>query len=260
VPLKVEVRARGLHDASAATFFRGGGSAYTGRRLYLRVAGRPDQIVGRADPYVRPLVTGAPPRVYFVQVRRTMAFPGAEWTLLSYDSSSGRTSVVARAVGMALLPLGESGRSFLYAVARETDTSVFSATRGTSRFDTILVTQPLTSAAMSPDGRFIAFTVPASCWYCTLDVFDTTSRRIWTGPSGLPSERAFAWSPNSQTLLAAVGARLEAIGPNDHPSVFYSLPAALPAVWPASLRLSNVGATVRLTDVLANRTYLAYRH
>jgi hypothetical protein len=107
-----------------------------------------------------------------------------------------------------LEPLGWADGRVLYLIANSTDTSIFSVSRGKNSFVGILMSQVITSAALSPTGRYIAFSAPTNCGYCTLDIYDLSRQWLWIGPSGMTNYDRFVWATDGHSLVAQVGVGL----------------------------------------------------
>jgi hypothetical protein len=195
----------------------------------------------------------------YVQVRQVASYPGARWTLIRYDSWNRSNEVLTRRTAMNLAPLGWSGNKVLFIVADSTDTSIYAVGARAPHFISILATQPITSGMMSPDARWIAFAVPGSCYYCTLELFDLSDRTTWNGPSGVPGEYAIAWTSDSQWIAAPLGDRLALISAGGHDEIFYRLPAALNANWPHPMQAQLRAGLLMITDSTSGRVYKASR-
>jgi hypothetical protein len=156
---------------------------------------------------------------------------------------------------MNMAPLGWSRGRILFIVATASDTSIYSAVKNRVSFTSILLTQPITSATLSPDGRWIAFGAPGSCYYCTLDVFDLANLTIWNGPSAVPGEHALAWTADSRWIVAPVGRHLALISPFTHDQKLFSLPRALDSNWPDPMRALVGDGSLTLIDVNSGRVY-----
>jgi hypothetical protein len=160
---------------------------------------------------------------------------------------------------MNLAPLGWSGNQILFIVANSTDTSIYAVGAHGPHFISILATQPVTSGVLSPDGRWIAFAVPGSCYYCTLDVFDLYAHTTWIGPSGVPGEYAIAWTSDSRWVAAPLGVRLALISVNGQGQTFYRLPAALNTNWPHPMQAELRAGLLIITDSTSGRVYTSSR-
>lgn len=237
-------------------YFTGHGNAYTGKRLYVRdrATGRSFS-VGRADPYVRPVLSADDVRLLYARVRAVSAFPGARWSLLEYNRSARRSRLIVEANGMDLSPLGWRHGSPLYALARETQTGVYRISDSHSDYISFLFTQPLTEPSLSPGADFIAYVTPADCYWCTLSIFDMTTLTSWFGPTGVPNKYTIAWTPDGGTLVTIVRQNLAAIDVRSHHTRLYRLPNGLPKIWYHPMRAVFEGPTLRLVDTITGRAY-----
>jgi hypothetical protein len=156
---------------------------------------------------------------------------------------------------MNLTPLGWSRSHVLYLVANATHTGIYKASERGPSFISTLVSQPTTSGVLSPDGRWIAFGVPASCYYCTLYVYDLATLTIWNGPSGVPGEYALAWTSDSRWIVAPLGKHLALISPTTHDQSLYRLPRDLNHNWGDPMRAKAHGGSLTITDSTSGRVY-----
>jgi hypothetical protein len=195
----------------------------------------------------------------FVTVRPSNSFPGARWTLHLYNVGALRSTVLVSATSMGMFPLGWSSGRILYAQAFASGTNVYQVVTGRGRFISILLTQPLTSALLSPDGTKVAFTAPSSCDYCTLDTFDLRTLSGSYGPSGLSSEDDIAWSDDSRSVLALAGTRLLWVGLDGAVQARYLPPSRLPQIWTHPMRVSSGPGPHRVTllDTATGATFVA---
>jgi hypothetical protein len=166
-----------------------------------------------------------------------------------------KSTALASVRALNLAPLGWAHGRVLYLAAHATDSSVYAVTAHTVRFLSILATQPITSGALSPDCRWIAFAVPASCFYCTLDLFNVENRSLWSGPSGVQSETSIAWTDDSRSVVAQQSRGLIRISPVSHDAESYSAPRGLPAVWSHPMRATLQGTSLLLVDRTTGRMY-----
>ena len=153
-----------------------------------------------------------------------------------------------RATELNLSPLGWLHGQSAFISAQASDTSVYVVTRHGPRFVSILLPQPITSGFLSPDGRWIAFTAPASCTYCTLDIFDLQEHTLWNGPSGIARETSIVWSNDSRALVTELTNTLATVDPDSHNLSRYSQPAGLGSVWMHPLRATLGDTMLTLTD------------
>lgn len=244
------------NDGRLAAYFDGGGDAYSGKLDLVDTSSGARTSVGNADPYVRPVWSQDNRYLLYVRVVQTRAFPDAHWSLLRLDTRSHRVDVVARANAMTLIPLGWSGRRLLYLVGNSTDTSLFARTARRSEFVSIVMAQPLTTATLAPNGRYIALGAPTTCYaLCTLDIFDVHRPATWIGPTGMPDEFTLAWTDDGETVVTILKGRLATIQADTHATHFYSIPASLPRSWRHPMRAAILSDGLRLTDTITGRTY-----
>jgi hypothetical protein len=241
-----------------SAYFEGHGGAYGGITLRFRdrLVGA-SFVVGQADPFVRPVWSRDYGALLYVRVRSTSRYPGALWTLLRYSVSSHRSVVVAHANAMQLAPLGWAGGGDLYLVATSSDTSIYQSSRRGKSFISMLMPQPITSGVLSPDGKYLAFTAPGSCSYCTLDIFDLSARTTWNGPSGMTSEYQAAWSSDSHYLVTLSANRLAAIDVHSHEVSYFTKPSHLPSTWSSGVRAIVSPRSLTLLDGNTGRAYSA---
>jgi hypothetical protein len=213
--------------------------------------------IGYADPLVRPIWSGDARHLLYVRVAATHSFPGARWTLVRLDMRTGREVVVARRNAMALTPLGWSGGRLLYTVANTTDTSIFSVYRRHTEFLNVLMPQPLTTALLSSDGRFVALGAPTDCSWCTLDIYDLGSERVWSGPSGMPDESTLAWTGNGRDVVTIFGHRLAVVNVMTKHVRFSRLPRDLPSSWNHPMDASVSRQSIKLTDAVTGAKYIS---
>lgn len=202
--------------------------------------------VHNVDALIQPVWAPSGNRFLFVRVAATARYPGERWTLNRFDIRSGRDVSLASAVAMNLTPLGWQGSLALYATTSATDTSIYSVRQRHVSFVSILVPQPLVTAIMSPDARYVAFAAPTNCSYCTLDIFDLQSQSLWAGPTGLPDEHHFAWAVDSQKLVTVLKSRVATVDANSHDVRLYGGSAALEPAWAhvPTARVDATGATL----------------
>jgi len=213
--------------------------------------------IGRADPYIRPIVSADGRAVLFVRVSQVSAYPGARWTLLSYDRPTQRTTVLVRMTGMGLTPLGWRGADVLFTVANSTDTTIYAVRAGHVRVMSMLVPQPVNGATLSPGGHDVAYVTPADCDYCTLAMLNLDRLTTWHGPSGLPNEDSIAWSADGGSLAAPIGAHLGIVDTTSHVVRLYREPPGLPLDWNHVMTVSTHGRAVTLRDSWNGRVYSA---
>lgn len=237
-------------------WFHGQGNVYAGKALSIRTsAGSPSLLVGRADPYVRPVWSGDGRFVLYVRVRAVAHFPGARWALMRYDTRTHANVELAHAFALDLFPLGWSQGRILFVAARSTDSGIFAVTARGVRYVGILATQPLTSGQLSPSGQFIAFTAPASCRFCTLDLFDLEDSSTWNGPSGLASESSIAWTEDSRFVIGQETRGLFSISAGNHDWESYAPAGGLPLVWGHPMRARVSGQSLLLIDRTTGKAY-----
>lgn len=246
--------------AGSVAYFGRRGNAYRGSMLYVRTQrSRTPRVVGQADRFVRPVWSPDRRALLYVTVAATARFPGARWSLLRYDLNTGTSTRIVQVVGMGLEPLGWRNGRVLYTLAHSsgTDTSVFAAAPAGSHFLSILTTQEVNSASLSPDSRWIAFFSPADCSYCTLSLFDLENFTTWYGPSGTPNAYDLAWNRQGTDVVVKLGSHLAAIDTATHDIRTFDVPAHLPMVWssPLTALLSAHGLT--LIDQASGRSFVA---
>jgi hypothetical protein len=220
-----------------------------------RVNGRA-VLVGRADPLVRPVWSADQRELLYVRVRQVQAFPGARWSLVEYDRLARRSRVLAAANAMTLSPLGWAQGKVLYAVGRETATSVYRVVGGRSVYVAFLFTQALTEPSLSPGGRFVAYVTPTDCTWCTLSLFDMETLVSWFGPVGVPSKYTVAWTRDGGAVVTIVGKRVAAIDARTHAIRWFRRPSSLPAVWGDPMRAVVGRGSVRLIDEVTGRMWV----
>ncbi len=238
--------------------FTGSGDAYTGRRLAIvdRASGR-SFVAGRADPFVRPILSSDHTRVLYVRVRPVRAFPGARWSLLVFNRTTGRSRVIVQVNGIDLSPLGWQDGAPLYALARETQTGIYRISGNRSHYLSFLFTEPITQPSLAPGAGYIGYVTPADCAWCTLSIFNLTSLISWFGPTGIPSKYTMAWTPNGDTLVTIVGQNVATIDVRSHQIQYYRLPRGLPRIWYDPMHAFFHGSALRLVDSITGHTYVS---
>lgn len=243
-------------DGRLIAYFEGRGDAYAGSPLVIRDTrtGASRQI-GRADPLVSPVWSADGRRLLTIQVRGTARFPGAEWSLVQW-TTSGRSRVLVQRPGLAMVPLGWHGDAAMYLVATATDTSIYRVVPGGApTFVSILVSQVVTAARLSPDGQAIAFTVPTNCGYCNLDVIDLNTLRTLYGPSGAASGWTFAWTRDTAHVLTATPRGLGIMDAGSGAVRYVVVPRGLPRIWEHPFRASISDRGVLLMDSITGTQY-----
>jgi hypothetical protein len=208
-----------------------------------------------ADPYVTPVWSADAGRLLYVSVAATRAQPGTRWTLHEYDLAAHRSTTLVGSTSMALFPLGWWKSQPLYAVADGTDTSLYTFSAGRAHFVSILQTQIVTSAGLSPSGRYIAMAVPTDCYRCSLDIFDLVHLKLWNGPTGMSDETQFAWSRAPEAVVTALSGTLAVVNPASHVVERFPPAGALPAHWSDSMAATISGGRVMLVDTVTGRSY-----
>lgn len=240
-------------DGKLIAFVRPG-SAYGHNPLVVtRASTGSQQVIGYGDPYVHPVWSADGTTLLYGRVAGTSHYPGAEWSLME-THLGGATRVLARQRGLDVIPLGWIRGRPAYLVATATDTALYTVSAGRSRYISKIITQAVTSAQLSPNGRFIAFAAPTNCGFCTLDVFDISSLKLAFGPSGAASERDFAWTRDSRYVVATAKRGLATVDPLTGAAHFAALPRGLPQVWAHSMRVT-VGRSVVVTDSVTGERY-----
>ncbi|GAC1399870.1 MAG: hypothetical protein NVSMB52_13460 [Chloroflexota bacterium] len=150
---------------------------------------------------------------------------------------------------MALEPLGWSHGKILYTVATEADTGIYEVGAHGNRFLGILVPQPITGVSLSPDGNVVAFSAPAGCDYCTLNLFDLHTKMLWNGPSGAPSELDLAWTLSGDAVIVPGVNSLRAITVRSHSIRTFARPSGLPQRWVHQVTAHILANTLQLSDL-----------
>lgn len=248
-------------EARFVAVFAGIGDAYQGRTLIVRDRLRPGaaRVVGRADPFIQPVWSPGRRSLYFVRVRQVSGIPGAEWALWRWDRGSGALHPLTVARAMVMIPLGVTGGHFLYVLSRAADSVVNVIEAGKPKYMETLISQPVSSAFLAPNGSGIAFAAPSSCGYCTVDIYDLRNFWIWYGPTGAPSDLDIAWFADGTGLVTYRGGQLVTVTNEASVSGIYSVPKKLPRRWVTPLRAAVVGSTLRLTNLITGQVYLAYQ-
>jgi hypothetical protein len=191
-----------------------------------------------------------------VRVTATAAFPGARWTLFQLDTATLHSSLLAQADAMSLVPLGWSSGHVEYLVGTSTDTSVYAHTTGGNHLVSIVLPQPVVSASLSPNGRFIATASPTDCSSsCTVIVFDLKKLAAWYGPSGIARESDLAWLPRSHQLLSFRLGKLVMIDVRARTTRSLAAPG-LPAAWLHPMQATRAGRTIRLRDTVNGTVFV----
>jgi Tol biopolymer transport system component len=155
----------------------------------------------------------------------------------------------------ALVPVGWSRGSLLFLMVSSTDTSLYAIVSGHRHFVNIVIPQSVTSALLSPDGKYIAFGVPTNCGYCTLDLYDLQQATISNGPSGMPNEMAMTWTHDGSQLVAQVQDRLALITPSPLSTAVMAAPADLPDLSVHAMSASTSGRALTMVDLATGRAY-----
>jgi hypothetical protein len=171
------------------------------------------------------------------------------------DVQGRRSTTLVHVDAMNVTPLGWSGQKILYLVANTTDTSTYTLFHGHAKLVSILMPQVITSALLSPGGRYIAFAAPTNCVYCTFDIYDLGYLSVWVGPSGFANERDIAWSNDARAFVTLVGRKLAVIGSDSHAVQLFTVPAGLPAIWSHSMEATVSSRSVTLRDTVTGRVY-----
>lgn len=235
--------------------FRSTGSAYARNPLVLlnRTTGAAHQ-VGFGDPFVRPVWLPDSSAFLYTRVMETSRFPGARWTLIRGDRA-GHATVLAARNALAMTPLGWSGGRTLYLVGTAADTSLFAARAGRAPdFVGILLSQAVTGASLSPDGKTLAFSVPTGCAFCTVNLLDIDKFKMTYGPSGWGSELNLAWTPDSRSLVTDGRGGLAVVNVADGSARQVGGAKGLARIWPHAMSAS-VSGRVRLTDTVTGSTF-----
>jgi hypothetical protein len=241
----------------AVAFFNGPGDAYGRSRLYVRPANGSRVLVGAGDALIPPVWSADGRSLLFVRVSAVKQMPLARWTLLLFDVQTHRVQVLAQNIGLSLTPLGWRGSDILYLLANSTDTSMYTVAGGHAVFRTLLMPQVITSAVLSPGARYLAFTAPTNCGYCTLDIYDFAQDSIWIGPSGVLEYDRFVWSNDGRTLAAQLYSSLLLVDVLSHRLRYCSAGRDLSHLWRPSLRARIAGGTLILYDSLGGASYRA---
>ncbi|HEX6508967.1 MAG TPA: hypothetical protein VF221_15165, partial [Chloroflexota bacterium] len=127
--------------------------------------------------------------------------------------------------------------------------------RGRRRFVSILLPQAITSAALSPSGRFIAFAAPTACYTCTLNVFDMKDFSLWHGPTGMGDESELAWTSDGRCVITDLHGKVTAIDAERHDERSLGIYPAMPLRWQHSLLVRLAGNTAQLADRVTGQVY-----
>jgi hypothetical protein len=233
------------------------GTSHAG--LYITRSAGPAVKVGVGDPYVRPVWSSDGEKLLFVSVHASPGFPLASWSLLQYDLSSHHLTRLASIRALDSEPLGWLHGSPLFTVINQADTSLMTAAHGKLTQVSILMPQAVTSAQMSPHGRYISYVVPANCARtCTLDWFDTQTLRAHFGPTGVPNPTALGWMTVGQSLFAVIHDRIALLNVASGRTVLYTLPSNMPARWSHIFRGRPTGSSIVLYDTVSGVKYVGY--
>jgi hypothetical protein len=238
--------------------FSGPGDAYQGKALVISFGPEgTERVIGRADPYVRPVWSPDQRSLLFVRARQVRQAPGASWSLDLFNRTTGTTREIAAERSMGVWPLGWRGGAVLFAVSNGSDTSLYERAQGKTRFLSILVPQVVSAPSLSPDARNVVFLTPADCSFCALSIFDLDALTTWFGPAGAPSEYDVAWTADGRDVAAVLSGKLALIDVSSHHTSLYALPAGLPAIWQHPMSARIVVGGLELVDQVTGRVYRA---
>jgi Tol biopolymer transport system component len=247
-------------DGHRLAYFVRRGDAYGRNPLLVEERGaRSETELGFGDPFVRPVWSSNGRYLLYVRVEETRAFPSARWSLVQLDTATGKNRVLARHNALNLTPLGWLHGKPLYLIATGTETSLFTISAGHSSFVGIFMPQIVTWGLLSPDGRYIAFGVPASCSYCTLHLYDLAEGRATAVLTGMVNELSMMWTRNGSRLIAAVRDQLAVVSPDSRSVEYVSLPGGLPNLFYHPARAGISAESVELVDILTGRKYRSSR-
>ncbi|MGI8826870.1 MAG: hypothetical protein ACR2JC_14755 [Chloroflexota bacterium] len=244
--------------SGSLAFFGGSGGAYAASPLYVqpprtRAAFR----VGYGDALIRPVWSRDGDRLLYVGVQETSRVPKALWSLWSVDISSRASRRLVLIPALNVAPLGWERHRALFLRADGADSSLYTVAPGSLKLTGILLPQPLVTAFLSPDGRYIAAAAPTGCGWCTLDIYNVETVALWTGPSGIPDERDIAWSRDGRYLATLMQNRLEASTPDGRVIGEFSPPARLPRSWQHLFEARLASHNLILWDTVTGSRYVA---
>ncbi|HCG00162.1 MAG TPA: hypothetical protein DEV93_06410 [Chloroflexi bacterium] len=227
--------------------------------LYITRSSGPALNAGFGDPYVRPVWSSNGEKILFVSVRASKGFPLAIWSLLQYDLSTHQRTRLATVRALDAEPLGWLRGSPLFTVISQADTSLMTAADEKLTQVSILMPQAVTSAQMSPNGRYISYVVPANCrGTCTLDWFDTQTLHPHFGPTGVPNPTAVGWTGIGRSLFAVIHGRIAMLNAASGRIVLYTLPSNMPARWTHIFRGRPTGSRIVVYDTVSGVKYVGY--
>lgn len=247
---QVAVRAHGM----VATFAAAGGPATARRLAVQRLPHGRSVALGPADSLVRPVWSSDARYLLYVRVTPSARAPGASWQLMEYDAWRHTNSRLVEMGGLALTPLGWSGRAPLFMVASTTDTSIYALRGGLPRFVTVLASQVITSAVLSPSRPIVAFAAPTNCYNCTLDFLDLRTRTAWSGPSGFLDESELAWSGDGRSVVTMLHGRLAVATATPGAATRLGPAVDLPLKWQHSLEVRAGRSSVHVRDTIDGST------
>lgn len=236
------------HAWTAAFVVSGGDPAHARLRL-TRATGGSGFVFPDAYALGRPVWTEDSQHLFFLREMSVGGTPGARWSIVRANLS-GRTTISTRVDALNATLLGMSEAKLLYLVANITDTSLYSLDARGPRLAGIPMSEPITTAFLSPSGKYIAFASPANCNYCNLDIYDVYRTTVWNGPAGVTTERAFTWTAQNK-LVTVLNYHPAVVDPVSESVRVYNRPNWLPSqlgdAWSArvhagQLSLTNAGS------------------
>jgi len=240
------------HAYSAAFAASGGDRAHA--RLRLKRAASDSSFVF-PDTYAlsRPVWTKDSQHVFFLRETSVGGTPGARWSIVR-ATPSGRTTISTQVDALNVTLLGMSGAKLLYLVANMTDTSLYTFDAHGARLASIPMSEPVTTAFLSPNGKYVAFASPANCNYCNLDIYDVYRTTLWNGPAGVANERAFTWTAQNQ-LVTVLNYHPAVVDPVSESVRMYNRPTWLPPqlgdAWSARVRAGQLTLTNAVSHAIA---------
>jgi len=232
------------HAWSAAFVVSRGDPAHA--RLRLKpAAGGSGLVFPDAYALSRPVWTKDSQHLFFLRETSVGGTPGARWSIVR-ATPSGRTTISTRVDALNATLLGMSGAKLLYLVANITDTSLYTLETHGPHLAGIPMSEPVTTAFLSPSGKYIAFASPANCNYCSLDIYDVHRTTVWNGPAGVVNERAFTWTAQNQ-LVTVLNYHPTVVDPVSESVRVYNRPTWLPSqlgdTWSARVRAGQLTLT-----------------
>ena len=213
------------HAWSAAFAVSGGEPTHAGLRLE-HAASDSRSVFPDAYALGRPVWTSDSQHVFFLRETSIGGTPGARWSIVR-ASPTGRTTTSTRVDALNVALLGMAGGKLLYLVANMTDTSLYTLGARGPQLIGIPMSEPVTTAFLSPNGKYVGFASPTNCTYCNLNIYDVYRTSLWNGPTGVDNEHAFIWTPANQ-LVALLNHRPVVVDPVSESMSIYSRPTWFP--------------------------------